>query len=289
MLAHVKRQDEARDHLNGASTPASRPPSPSPPKTSHKRTIPAADGAAAAKKRKTAASKARASATPQAAAKPKCAPKLNKSERDWLTDLERSVRERRRRGGGDEMAASELDKSRPAARSKEQAAAEARAWREEVRNDLVAKANAECPFPDNYHLYRDESGRIAESSVLVPTPEGVATARMDGAPAAFLAVALVRPILKRNQAKKAMLRLYESDAEPRHYAAYMKQVGEKSEREGQVLAPTGSQWTVAWKAFRDKFRELTGVEWSERERAMPGSGRQMREEEYYFGNFMIQI
>ena len=87
---------------------------------------------------------------------------------------------------------------------------------------------------------------------------------------------LVKPIMERNQVKRVNLRLYESDAEPRRYAAFVRHVGEMMDREGKTLASEGSEWEVAWKAFADEFRALTGVEWSEREKEEARGGEAAR-------------
>jgi hypothetical protein len=275
MLAWVKRQDEAiaSQTLSSAPQPELLAPPP-PPKKGRKRAAPAADGAPS-KKRKAAGTKARASATPQAGAKPRGSTLSKEDHRRLQAAIKKATR-RRDDDDSDGVCASELDKDRPIPRKMEEAVEEARLWREQTRNALIAKANEEWPFPDDYHLYRDESGRVAAAAAV-------------GAPAPFIAVMLVKPIMERNQVKRVNLRLYESDAEPRRYAAFVRHVGEMSDREGKTLAPEGSEWEVAWKAFADEFHALTGVEWSEREKAVPGSGRQLKEQEYYFGNFLITI
>ena len=149
MLAWVKRQDEAiaSQTLSSAPGPQLLAPPP-PPKKGRKRAAPAADGAPP-KKRKAAGTKARASATPQAGAKPKGS-NLSKEER---RRLQVAIKKRKRcRLDDDGVCASELDKDRPDPRKREQAAEEGRVWREQTRIALIAKANEEWPFPDDYHL-----------------------------------------------------------------------------------------------------------------------------------------
>jgi hypothetical protein len=267
MLAFVRGQAAAA----AVAAAEAQVAAPKPSKRARGRDTDDPDGEPPKKRRAAAPRKRTASGTPQGGKQR--AGRLNAADRKRLADASKPPRKRRPAGFS---AAAELDKVRPDPRGVAEAAAAARVWMDELRDALLLEANADWPFPDKYHLYRDQSGRATGP-------------RCVGASAVYMAVTLVRPLLMKNQARKVNMRLYESDSEPRAYATCLRSVSEMKDRELVVLAPEGSEWTVAWKAFTHKFRELTGVEWAERQMATAGTEKQLADGQYFFGGFMITI
>jgi hypothetical protein len=101
-------------------------------------------------------------------------------------------------------------------------------------------------------------------------------------------IKLIRTDIRRNYQERAYLRLYESDAVPATYAAYMKMVqpegsegarqvwgpggwGEPERKRNageRILAPVGSSWDTAYKVFKQEFQDMTGYEWDDRMKAL---------------------
>jgi hypothetical protein len=217
--------------------------------------------------------------------KPKTKSKAATGKRSPMTAQERKYREQLKQMGNkprrrqNKHPTRELDSGRPKMRSEEVVRKAVEELEEEMRLRLVELANAMWPFPDGYHLYRDEAGVAAKP-------------QSPGSPAPVLSITLVRPLVRLNVALKAYLRLYESDDEPRVYATCLRMVSEQSIPSVVILAPEGSEWGVAWKAFTEKFQELTSVAWKDKEQAMQGKGKpfiQLEDGLYYLGGFQISM
>ncbi|KAI4141163.1 MAG: hypothetical protein L6R39_005483 [Caloplaca ligustica] len=121
--------------------------------------------------------------------------------------------------------------------------------RKKVKKEAVIKGvddfKKECQdiqkqlFSDRYHVYRDST---------------------------FFAydITLVRVDLLHNKSERYVLRLCTTHDAPHYFATLLTYHTRDSFPAKNVLAPIGSDWTIAFAAFTSAFRAKTKVEWDDR-------------------------
>ncbi|KAI9680290.1 MAG: hypothetical protein M1829_001176 [Trizodia sp. TS-e1964] len=79
----------------------------------------------------------------------------------------------------------------------------------------------------------------------------------------FYNITLTRADIRTNKNERHELKIYESNSVPHLYAAYTRYI-RAGRSATQMLAPVGSFFETAHKAFRDFFRARTGRAWEDR-------------------------
>lgn len=110
---------------------------------------------------------------------------------------------------------------------------------------------------DNHHLYRDDTGFTYN-------------------------ITLVRVNIVANVNERFIIRLFESHSVPKTYATHLRYVKPKTLPISEILVPAGTDFEVAFKAFRKTFMDKTNVEWEnrwkERVKRGPGEGVEVIED-----------
>jgi hypothetical protein len=121
---------------------------------------------------------------------------------------------------------------------------------------------------ENHHLYRDVAGFTYN-------------------------ITLIRLMLHLNSNERFVLRLYESHITPHTYAVHLRYHESKKKKDanglamgeltpgGVVIAPIGSSWEQAFGAFKQAFKERTGLAWDDRLHKPP-AGKMMCDGQKFF-------
>ncbi|GKZ26182.1 hypothetical protein AbraIFM66951_010054 [Aspergillus brasiliensis] len=99
-----------------------------------------------------------------------------------------------------------------------------------------------------YHIYTDQQARVTYNATLS------------------------RPMLGKSSKEKYVVRVYESNKEPRVYATHLE-YSRVGKQQSQLLTPLKASHDSAVKAFKKVFKDKTGKEWEERFNGVLPSGK----------------
>ncbi|KAF2432708.1 hypothetical protein EJ08DRAFT_695107 [Tothia fuscella] len=80
---------------------------------------------------------------------------------------------------------------------------------------------------------------------------------------------LMRIDVSTNENERCLIRIFESHTLPHTYACHLQYSKTNHRSTGSILTPIGSEYHVAFKAFRDAFKEKTCREWEDRMSEVP--------------------
>ncbi|EHA18165.1 hypothetical protein ASPNIDRAFT_125153 [Aspergillus niger ATCC 1015] len=99
-----------------------------------------------------------------------------------------------------------------------------------------------------YHIYTDQDARVTYNATLVRSMQG------------------------KNYKERYVVRVYESNKEPRVYATHLE-YSRIGKQQSQLLTPLKADQDSAVKAFKKIFKDKTGKEWEERLNGVLPSGK----------------